>query len=156
MLPFSDRFGLQGVYQVKSALRVPNRARPFRESLTADERGKTSRKQAVGSLFPLEETTVHRNSVSQYRQSRFVSHESRSSFVPSMRRFAELFLHSLTRVVRPRIKKKRLCDSTSARVLSFLRLTYRGLNGKTARTPGISAGNALCEALSCNISRDKR
>lgn len=26
--------------------------------------------------------------------------------------------------VRPRIKKKRLCDSTSARVLSFLRLTY--------------------------------
>lgn len=40
--------------------------------------------------------------------------------VPSMRRFAEsFFLHSLTRVVRPRIKKKRSCDSTSARVSFF-------------------------------------
>lgn len=55
--------------------------------------------------------------------------ESHSSFVPLMRRFAELFFHSLTRVVRPRIKKKRLCDSISACVLSFLRLTY----GLTAR-----------------------
>lgn len=56
MLPFSDKFGLQrGVYQVKIGIKGTKPRPSVLRVSTADERGKTSRKQAVGSLFPFEE-----------------------------------------------------------------------------------------------------
>lgn len=129
MLSFSDKIRLTTSISSRLALRVPNRARPFRESLPDDERGTTS-SEVDEELLPFEENdlvvkiNVAIPTILPYE----LAFELRTLNAPLCR----AFLHSLTRVVRPRIKKKRLCDSTSARVLSFLRLTY-GLNGKTAR-----------------------
>lgn len=150
MLSFSDKIRLTTrSISSRLALRVPNRARPFRES-PPTMNGEQHRRRSTKSCFRSRKTTWSWKSTSQYRQ--FCHTSLRSSFVPSMRRFAELsFTHWLVLYV---LALKRKDYATPQARVYFLFSVWR--MGLTARRQGISgnigASGALCEGYSCNIS----
>lgn len=112
MLSFSNRFRLTTrSISSKLALRVPNRAASVSRASAADERGNNvvGGRRCFRSEKEKEEERLSWRSAPQYRRLRFVARvafELRTLNAPLCRAFSS----TLTRVVRPRIKRKRLCD----------------------------------------------
>lgn len=74
---------------------------------------------------------------------------------PQCAAFAELFLHSLTRVVRPRIKKKRIMRFHKRACTFFSPFDVWGvLTARRQEYPGYPGER--CAPLSCDISRRGR